>query len=81
MKIFENFTGTINVDGVVFNYKGSHREWNPLPGHTPPSGTLWEVVAENLPFFQGSASGIGGSKEEALESLKRVIRKIRDYEQ
>lgn len=81
MKVHEEFAGTIDVDGVEYSYEGWHRDWNPLPGFTPPPGTVWEVVTENLPFFQKGAVGLGGSKEEALDSLRTVIRKIRDYKQ
>jgi len=83
MKLHEEFTGTVDVDGVQYTYQGNHRDWNVLPGWTPPKGTVWEVYVDNLPesFPQRHAMGFAGSKEEALRRLVDMIRRIRDYRQ
>lgn len=81
MKIYEEFAGTVDVDGVEYTYEGLHRDWNPLPGWKPPEGTVWEVHVDNLPalFMQRHAMGFGASKEEALRRLVEMIRKLRNH--
>lgn len=79
MKTHEEFAGNLDVDGVQYPYTGCHRDWNLLPGFTAPKGTVWEVCAENLPFYQRAVAVLGGSKDEALSNLGQALRKIRDH--
>jgi hypothetical protein len=80
MRTHEEFAGYLDVDGVQYPYTGSHRDWNPIPGLTPPSETVWEARAENLPFFQSGTAVLGGSKQDVLDRLSEMIRRIRDHE-
>ncbi len=78
MKIYEEFAGHLDVDGIQYVYTGCHRDWNPLSGYTPPPGTIWEVSVENLPFVKSGVSTLGGSKQEALDALRDTLIRLRD---
>ncbi len=66
MKTYETFTEEVTFGKVTYVVTGKHRDWNPLPGHTPPEGTLWEVVTK---FGEHSIVGAGGTRKEAMYSL------------
>lgn len=71
MKIHEEVSEAITINGNDYSVHFVHRDWNPLPGHTPPEGTLWEA-ATRFKGYDGAlfpAYGVGSSKEEALHSL------------
>lgn len=72
MKVYEEFTGELEVDGLTFIYKGSHRDWNPPPGYTAPTPTVWEAWTVFLPEDL-SGTVLGGSKEDVIARLKKHI--------
>jgi len=63
MKTYETFTEEITFRNVTYVVTGEHRDWNPLPGHTPPEGTVWVVVTKD------GITAAGGTRQEAMYSL------------
>jgi hypothetical protein len=76
MKIFEEFNTSVTINGVVYSVTVCHREWNPLPGHTPPTDTVWEAF---ISIEEESRCGIGGSADEAIQNLVRLVEKMNEW--
>ena len=79
MKVHEEFTGELEVDGLKFTYKGSHRDWNPPKGYAPPTPTVWEAWAVYLPadWRPFSCTVLGSSKEDVIERLRKHVGNIK----
>lgn len=71
MKIHEQFTAEVKVALTTFQVEGCHRDWNPLPGHTPPEGTVWEAHTD---YLNRKIVAAGGTKAEVLERLEQHLR-------
>ena len=70
MKVYEEVSEEVKIGNSTYLVEGCHRDWNPLPGTTPPEGTVWELVT----MFEGrKVVGAGSSKGEALANLLYAV--------
>jgi len=72
MTVHKEFTTEVRVAMSTFEVKGCHRDWNPLPGYTPPAKTVWVVTTE---LWNRRVAVRGNSKEEALQELEQFLRR------
>jgi len=56
-------------------FQGCWREWNPLPGHTPPEGKLFELHS-----IDDDVYACGATIEEAWSRLLEVIKAKKEHE-
>ncbi len=70
VKIYERFEYEVMIGDVQCTIHGVHRDWNPLPGVTPPEGTLWEVIGL---VGTKEIAVWGSSKENAIDNLKMAF--------
>jgi len=70
MVIHEQVSEDLVIGGSTYLLKGCHRDWNPLSGHIPPKGTLWELTTTiyGLDHDQ-KVVGAGKTKEEAIRKI------------
>jgi hypothetical protein len=72
--IYEEVSEEVEMGNDTYLVEGCHRDWRPLPGTTPPEGTVWELTTT----FEGhkgpqSICGAGQTKEEAIKHLSFMV--------
>jgi len=75
MKVYEEVSEEVKIGNSTYLVEGSHRDWNPLSGTTPPEGTVWELTTD---FVHGDgvsrqAVGAASTKAGALLQLAFMI--------
>jgi hypothetical protein len=72
MTVYEEVSEAMTFGNHVYLVTGCHRDWNPMPGHTPPEGTVWELTTQfmdSIKSEQRTICGTGKTKEEAIRQL------------
>lgn len=70
VKIYERFEDKIMVGDISCTIFCVHRDWNPLPGVTPPEGTIWELMGQR---GTKKIAVWGSSKESAIDNFKMAF--------
>lgn len=75
MTTYELVSEELTFGDVTYLVEGCHRDWNPMPGTTPPEGTVWTLSTKftDSKGDEQPITGGGKTKEEAMKNIVFMI--------